>query len=197
VGLPDKYEDWRLPEWLTNGEDIDPDRVGRLIFNARKEEEKLKGQISDKDTEITQLKSDVADAKASKAGTDEDAQNELKTLRKKVTELEGAGSKARPQDQKRIDQLEVALSLGLSAADSKRLVGETREEIEADAKTFAKDHGIEVPGDGGNDDDLLGSTGEPPRRQPVPAGRYGTGSRNSRIVAMEDPAKIELPPINN
>jgi hypothetical protein len=193
VPLPDKYEDWRLPEWLTDGSEIDPDKVGKLIFNARKEEERLKGQLSEKDTEITTLKGDLDDAKAAKSGTDAEAQDELKTLRKKVTELEGASGKARPEDQRRIDQLEVALNLGLSAADSRRLVGETREEIEADAKVFAKDHGIEVGGDddGGNDDG-----GDPPFRQPEPLGRFSTGSGRPKVSALEDPSKMELPALH-
>lgn len=185
------FEDWRRP-W-TEGE-IDEEKAAKLVYNLKLEVEKKDDKLTEKDAEIATLTSDLDTAKASKSGTDEDAQNEIKTLQAKVRDLEKTSGKARPEDQRTIDRLTVALKLGLSEADSKRLVGDTLEEIEADAKVFAAEHGIELPGsddDGGYDAD--GSENEPPRRQPELDGRFRTGTTRVKASSFEDPSKVELP----
>lgn len=183
--LPDRFEDW-TPPWGENDEDCDAKEAARLIYNARKGEEKAKAA---KATEVATLQEKLDDALASKAGTDEETQNELKDLRKKARELEEAAKAPRPEDQRRIDQLEVAIEKGLSLAASRRLVGSDREEIEADALVYLRESGKEV------EEETPSSKQAPGNRPIVPRGELKTGKQQDDAGGSEDPAKLDLPPL--
>lgn len=194
--LPEKFEDWRLP-WTE--EDFDADKAARLVFNARKGEEKAKADVKERDEKITTLTGELDDEKARKSGTDEEAQQELKDLRAKVRKFEEAGTEPRPEDQKQINQLTVALELGLSKADAKRLVGDDYDSILEDGKTFAKDHGLLDDDDddefdeNGNPIDDGENDSKPPVSQPLRTGARGRGSAHT----PSDPAAAQkdLPPL--
>lgn len=205
--LPENFEDWRLP-W-TEAE-FDSEKAARLVFNARKGEEKAKEQreseVKSKDAEIAQLKTDLDDEKARKSGTDEEAQDELKSLRKELRELKEKKADTGPDEklQAEIDRLKVVVDLvddGLPKALALRVQGEDAEALRADGQSLAEAAGIEFgsdnpgndgePGDGGRD-----NPAGPPVRTPVSRLRTGNEGRQP-ISAPSDPAKAvaSLPPL--
>lgn len=103
---------------------------------------------------------DYNDLKAKAAKFDEiDAQSKSEV--EKATEKAAAIERERDQAQARLDRLEVALEKGLSPSQAKRLVGNTREELVADADELLKD---------------LGDSNKPRTPKPDPnQGRTGTG----------------------
>jgi len=192
------FEEWKWP-W-EKGE-VDEEKAARLIYNARSAEEAAEAKVKERDEKIATLTSQLDDEKARKSGTDEEAQQELKDLRKENRELKEAGGKPRPEDQAEIDKLSVGLELGLSLRDAKRLVGKDRDEILEDGKAFAREHGIELDDeDDPDDDDTSGRSQEsgskPPARQPSPSFRTG-GRRDKLVDTPSDPAEAAkaLPPL--
>lgn len=190
-----EFEKWTRP-WK-DGE-VDEEQAARLIYNLKVDLEKAATKqaeiVTAKDAEIEAKQVELDAAVASKAGTDADAQTELKDLRKQVRELTEQTGKTRPEDQKVIDQLKVAHELGLTLADSARLVGETYDEIKADGIVFAKDHGIDVddedePGDG--------TPGQPQQTWGVvPNLQTGTTGRQRTQPASNPQAAVsKLPPL--
>lgn len=187
--IPEKFEDWQAP-W--GEDDFDADKAARLVYSARKAEEKAKEALSAVKADL-QEKLDAAEA--AKAGTDAEAQSELKDLRKKVREQEEALKEPRPADRRRIDQLEVAIASGLPLSAAGRLQGESREEIEADAKVYLQEIGMDS-GDG-----------EPETRGPAPSSRpkVHVGEVRTGIQAADagsdsaDPRKLfdALPPLHD
>lgn len=183
--VPDSFEDFKWP--FKEGE-LEEETAAKLIYNARKGEEKAIETAKSKDAAIADLETKLDTEKARVSGADTDKQKEIADLQKQVRELSAGQDKPRPQDEKRLWQLEVALELGLSAADSKRIQGETRDEIEADAKTFAKEHGIDLESE--DDDRSTESRDKPGANKPVPAGELRIGNRRDTSVKLEDPAEL-------
>lgn len=189
--LPE-FEKW-TPPWTAGA--IDEAVAARLVYNLKADLEKAATKLTEvttaKDAEIEAKQVELDSALAGKAGTDAEAQNEIKELRKQVRELTEQTSKTRPEDQKVIDRLKVAHELGLTLADSARLVGETYDEIKADGIVFAKDHGIEIDdGDGEQEPAGQPSWGVPPEL------RSGTeGRRRTTVVSDPAKAKASLPPL--
>lgn len=107
---------------------------------------------------------DYADLKAKAAKFDEiDAQSKSEV--EKATEKAAAIERERDQAQARLNRLEVALEKGLSPSQAKRLVGDTREELEADADELLKD---------------LGDSNKPRSPKPDPnQGRSGSGTAST------------------
>ena len=181
--LPESFDDWRVP-WTE--EDFDADKAARMVFKLKQSLEEQHDKVKERDKEIATLTADLDTAKAAKSGTDEEAQAELKDLRKETRELKEAGGKPRPEAQQEIDKLSVGLELGLSLRDAKRLVGKDRDEILEDGKAFAKEHGlIDDDDEDPEDDDTSDGTGQetgskPPARQPSPT--FRTGSRKDKLV---------------
>jgi len=107
---------------------------------------------------------DYNDLKAKAAKFDEiDAQSKSEV--EKATEKAAATERERDQAQARLNRLEVALEKGLSPSQAKRLVGDTREELEADAGELLKD---------------LGDSNKPRPPKPDPSqGRSGSGAAST------------------
>jgi hypothetical protein len=202
--LPDKFEDWTWP-W-TKGE-VDEERLAKLLYSTRKDLEAAKDRSTTLSSENETLKTelekahdDLEDAREGGAGqADSQLTEENKSLKRQVRELERDRGKRSPEDQKEVDRLTVALKLGLSLADSKRLVGSTLDEIEADARQFAEDHGIDIgDGDGGesNGNAEKGNDG-PPRKGVVRPSDLTTGSGHDGGPIRSDTRKVlaELPPL--
>lgn len=195
--LPESFDDWKWP-W-EKGE-VDEEKAARLIFNARRAEETATDKAHAAEEKVSTVTAELDAEKARKSGTDEDGQQQIQNLTKQVRELEAAKTKleteGRPEDKLEIDRHAVALELGLSARDAKRLVGKNREELEADAKAFAKEHGIDLGDEDDDDDDALGDDpdgSKPPVRTPL-----RTGSRKTTPTdTPSDTAAAEkqLPPL--
>lgn len=200
--LPEKFEDWRIP-WTD--EEFDSEKAARMVFKLKQGFEDLQATVSQRDETIATLTADLDTAKAAKSGTDEEAQAELKDLRKENRKLKEVEAKSLPTDEKKIWQYEAALELGLTAAQARRLQGDDADAIKEDAKEFAKDLGIELDDDdnkGGDGQDDTGQNGDfqalPPVQQPGP--RWKTGSNGAdRVNVVSDPvgAAAKLPPLNS
>jgi hypothetical protein len=195
--LPESFDDWRVP-WTEA--DFDSDKAARMVFKLKKGYEDLQGEVEKRDEQIATLTTDLDTAKAAKSGTDEDAQSELKDLRKKVRDFEASEGKSLPADEKKIWQYEAGLEIGLTKAQALRLVGDDLDAVKADAKSFAAELGIEIDDAGGDSGDPSGNAGGNQARPPVqqPAARYKTGSNGAdRVNVVSDPvsAASKLPPL--
>lgn len=197
--LPEKFEDWRLP-W--KDEEFDADKAARMVFKLKQGFEELQETVSQRDETIATLTADLDTEKARKSGTDEEAQDELKALRKENRELKSSEAKSLPADEKKIWQLTAAVEFGLTEKQALRLQGDDLDAIKADAKDFAKDLGIEIDDDGNGDEggngEPSGNQARPPVQQPGP--RYRTGSNDAdRVNVVSDPvgALAKLPPLHS
>ena len=121
---------------------------------------------------------DYNDLKAKAAKFDEiDAQSKSEV--EKATEKAAAIERERDQAQARLNRLEVALEKGLSPSQAKRLVGDTREELEADADELLKD---------------LGDSNKPRSPKPDPnQGRSGAGGPKSTADSFAEFFRNSLP----
>jgi polyhydroxyalkanoate synthesis regulator phasin len=189
VGKLPEFDDWKWP-W-DKGE-VDEEKAARLVYNARKAEETATEKLSAEKTKVSSLESELDDAKSAQSGGDAATQQTIKDLRKKVSDLEGAEATARPEDVKQIAQLRAAVQLGLSERDSKRLVGDDFDEILADAKEFAREHGIEIEGNEGEDDEGE-NDGEPSPLPPVqsPRSNLRSGFQGKNTEAPSNPKEAE------
>lgn len=136
--LGTKYEDFKAP-WEKAGEEIDEEKVKRLLFNALEAEatatEKVKTTAAEKvetDKALKAYKDAEADAAREKETVEERHTREKKELEDKLAKAEAGGGRETLL-------LEVALEKGLTKAQAKRLQGNTKEELEADADDYLKD----------------------------------------------------------
>lgn len=195
--LPEKYEDWTAP-W-GDGE-IDPDKAGRLLFNALTNVEKLKVDKSDLRDKLSESETKVADLEAAataKPGDEGAKDAQITELTRKVQKLEKDG---RTQDQDLLRRYEAAMEHGLTAKDAKRLVGDSLDELLEDAAELA-----ERLGTGKKDDEGDGDGGTPPRRLPGD-GELGNGRRRRdeepAVKSVDELRKekregqISLPPLS-
>jgi hypothetical protein len=107
---------------------------------------------------------DYNDLKAKAAKFDEIEQASRSDV-EKAAERAAAAERDRDDARGRLDRLEVALEKGLTPSQAKRLVGSTREELEADADELLKD---------------LGDASKPRSPKPDPnQGRSGAGSASN------------------
>lgn len=188
------YETWQAP-WEKKGDEFDAEIAKKFIYNLQKEADTVKGarateRQADKDR-ISELEGKVQEFE------DKDL-SEVERLRKENERLkDGSAKKNEGTENSEAVRLEIALEKGLTLAQSRRLVGKTREELEADADTFLsevnggqKNDEGEQGGDDDDDDDLgdLLSGGEMPSNRQRPPLRGGLGGRAP--VETFDPAKM-------
>jgi len=113
------------PPWGSD-EDFKPDTAWRLIQNLRGDVEKLKATKAERDDLAAKVK-EYEDAGKSDA---ERRDEQLASTTKERDSLKNENARLR-----------VALDLGLTASQAKRLVGETEDELRADAEELLKDFG--------------------------------------------------------
>lgn len=107
---------------------------------------------------------DYKDLQAKAAKFDEIEQASRSDI-EKASERAAAAERERDDARGRLDRLEVALEKGLTPSQAKRLVGSTREELEADADELLKD---------------LGDSQKPRSPRPDPnQGRSGNGAAST------------------
>jgi hypothetical protein len=146
--------------------DFDPEKAWKLIQNVRSDVDKLK---TERDTLATKIK-EYEDA----------TKSDTQKLEERATTAETGLSTA----QRETARLRIALKKNLTETQAKRLVGDTEEELEADADellaSFKDDENED--GDGGGE-----------RRTPKP--RMRTGAAPSSEPEETDPEKLaELVP---
>lgn len=152
--LPEKIEDWNAPWESDTGEsEVDKGRLKRYLFGLLKDKERLQETVTTVTTERDTLKQE-ADEKAREGET------EVDRLKREKKELEDRLAQT-PDKSADVLRLEVALEKGLTAVQAKRLVGATKDELEADAEELiASFGGTGKSGDGDEEEN------DPPRREP-------------------------------
>lgn len=146
MGKLPSFDEWTRP-WKAG--ELDEEAAARLVYNARKSEQEAKESLSTAKAELETVRSDLDAERVRKAEPDPEVQDQLKALLKENRELKTATGSARPEDQRKIDQLTVALELGFTATQAARLQGDTYDDLLADGKVLAKDLGIDTEDEGG------------------------------------------------
>jgi actin-related protein len=192
--MPDlpKYEDWKAP-WEEKGEELDAETAKKLIYNLSKDKENAAKKVAEKDTKIaelttsnTELQSKVDEHETKNLSEVDRLKRENEQLKKKAED-----KPAGPEFDLEKERLRIAVAKRLTESQAKRLVGETREELEADADAYMQEHGLSGTDDGGSN-----GSGRPGQR-PVARGQFRTGNDDRGDAPDEtDPAKLQsqLPP---
>ena len=149
------YEDWTPPKFL-QGEELDVERVKQEFFNRERDNLKYRRRnkaLSDQLEELTEGADDERE--------DDNDGEEPKAKAKKDSSKKGEGQGPSLNE----IRLEIALDKGLTRSQARRLQGETREELEADAQVYMEEHGIlqEEPKDGDGEGQ---QSQKPPMRAP-------------------------------
>lgn len=143
------------PPWGSD-DDFSPQRAWKLITDIRGDLDKVKGERDDLQGKVKTFED------STKSDTDKLGERAT-SAEKRATEAERLAAR-----------LSVALDKGLTKTQAKRLVGETEEELAADADELLKD----FQGDDGQ---------EPPRR---PRERLRPGAAPAAEPEESDPAKL-------
>lgn len=177
--LPGSVEDWQAPWETATGEtEIDKDKLKRYLFNLLGDKEKLQERLTETSTERDTLKTAAEAAARQGETTEQRLERELKELKATVdgtAKGEDGGDLAKENL-----RLKVAIEKGLNKAQLKRLMGDTEEEMLADADELLSSfgsHGDSTEGEGGLEDGGL-------RR--VPKGRTNPGDPNPGAAADID-----------
>jgi hypothetical protein len=196
-----KYEDWKAP-WEEKGEELEPEAAKKLIYNLHKDKENLSNKVAEKDTKIGELTTSNEELQG-KVDTfetkdlDEAAKlkRENEQLKKKLEE-----KPAGPEFDIEKERLRIAVAKKLTESQVKRLVGNTREELEADADAYIQEHGLDKASEEGGDGDTDSSNRNNGLRfgsRPQPRGRLISGNDDRGEGPDEtNPAKLatQLPP---
>lgn len=160
-----KLEEWKAP-WETKEVDgkavdvpdeeqeIDKAKLRKYLYDVLSDKVKFRNQATDAATQAEELQQKLSDAK-----TPED----LKKVQEENERLIAERDEARKKAEGGADALkwEVALDKGLTKTQAKRLVGKTREELEADADELLAEWGHKGESGGGE-----GEGGDGVRRGP-------------------------------
>lgn len=139
------------PSWVNeDGEITDTEAVLKVVHTLMTDKAKAQDAREDVVAENKELaqERDELQAKVDDK-TSPDAQVEIQKANAKAEKAE-AQSKL---DRDRADRLEVAMEKGLTPAQAKRLQGETKEELEADADEILELFGGKAKSDDENDED--------------------------------------------
>jgi hypothetical protein len=173
------FDEWKRP-WQ-DGE-FDAEKAAKLIYNLHKDKETRSERISSLEEENTELQSKVEDFETKDMA-------EVDKLKRKIEKLEAGdapkGKQDKGTDDLRADRLEIALEKGLTKAQAARLVGSTREELEADADAYIEEHNL---GGGENNGGKGGQA--PPSNRPKARSAHRQG--NDEPDPDEDTDPMEL-----
>lgn len=144
------FEHWKAP-WEDKDEEFDADVAKKLIYNMSK---RASERDAARETEKTEAAAKISELEAKVQEFEDKDLSEVERLRKENERLKTP----KTPDDKGNDslaqaRLEIALEKGLTLAQSKRLAGSTREELEADAVAYKAELGGTGAGDGADDGD--------------------------------------------
>ena len=180
--LPEKVEDWTAPWETATGEtEIDKPKLKRYLFGLLGDKEKLQDRLTESNTERDALKKTADDAARQGETTEQKLARENAELKAAVDAATKGDSSDLAKENLR---LKVALEKGLNAAQLKRLIGNTEEELNKDADELLASFGSKgdsTEGEGGE----VGGDGV--RR--VPTGRVNPGDPNPGAGAEVNVAK--------
>lgn len=139
-----KFEDWQAP-WEKSGQDFDEARAKGLLYSLYKAEHESAEKHATVKAERDALQTKVDEF------TRKD-ETEVERLRREVQERDQKlAQSANGDTSNEVLRLKVALAKGLTEFQTKRLVGTTKEELEADADDILASFG--GSGKSGSDDD--------------------------------------------
>lgn len=171
-----KFEDWKAP-WevdLKEGDEPEFDftKGKQYLYNVLADKERLQGQVTTLTGERDGFKKQLDD-KAREGESD---------MEKLTRERDEALESARKAGEKSVEtlKLEVALDKGLTKAQAKRLVGNTKEELTADADEILS----LLPGKTTPETDEGGDEGEP-STQPKARLRNPGEPNNGKVSAFD------------
>lgn len=177
--LPGDVKDWTAPWETATGEtEIDKDKLKRYLFNLLGDKEKLQERLTETSTERDTLKTAAETAARQGETTEQRLERENAELKATVAAATSGGNDDVAKENLR---LQVAIEKGLNTAQLKRLIGNTKEELMADADELLSSFGSagnSTEGEGGE----IGGDGV--RR--VPNGRVNPGDPNPGAAAEID-----------
>jgi hypothetical protein len=147
-----KFEDW-TPPWGEDADDIDAEKAAKFTYGLLSDKEKLQTKVNAANEKIAEA--NTAREEAEKALAEVNSKGTDKTvadLQAKLTEAETKRKAAESLAAK----YGVALDEGLTKVQAKRLVGETEDELKADAEELVQSFGgtgKRVDEDGEDEDD--------------------------------------------
>lgn len=168
--FPKKVDDWKAPWELDpeTGEElpedqrqIDPARLKNYLFGLLTDKLSLQTRVDAGSQKVEELERSIAEAPDAAA---------LTALQTQLAEARQAAEAAKNNPNNALAlKYEIALEKGLTKAQARRLVGETREDIESDAEELVKDLGVR-------------------QQQQDPAGGNEDGTRQQPRTAFTNPA---------
>jgi hypothetical protein len=132
-------DSFKAPWESETGQDaeLDPVKLKKYLYNLQLDKAKAQDVRDEADEKVKAAEKNLTAAKAEVAKGD--PTGKIAELEEKLAAAEAGAKDAGSK----VDRLEVALDKGLTARQAARLVGSTKEELEADAAEFAKELGIE------------------------------------------------------
>jgi hypothetical protein len=151
-----KFEEWQAP-WEKSKTDFDAEKAKSLVYSLSKEiaetKERHATQLADVETERDTLKTKVEEHETKDL-------SEVERLKRENERLKDAQTQAKAKPDKSdltVARLELALEHGLTKDQARRLIGETAEELAADAKVLVEQFGGQS----------AGAAGKPPSQKPA------------------------------
>lgn len=190
--LPAKVDDWKAPwEVDDDGNDIaaeeqnlDAGSLKKLLFGLLGDKNRLRTQV----TELTESRDELEQAVAEASDP-----KKIEELQAKVKKAEEERDAAKSGTALENLKLQIALEKGLTAKQVKRLVGATREELEADADEILEEFGgkqsaQESTEEPGGDDEPKPEVRTAPRR--VNNGSGPPSKPGNEVTGLVDPDKF-------
>lgn len=180
MALP-KFEDW-TPPWGSDEANFNAEKAAKRIYDLLSDKEASKAKHETALAELTEKH------KAAQAKVNEYETANLSEVEKLRRELEQAKEAAPQGDNLELARLRIALNKGLTESQVKRLIGNSEEELLADADAYMQEHGLAKQADAGEQEQDL-----PPSRRPV--GELRTGM-DIELPESYDPSDLAalLPP---
>jgi peptidoglycan hydrolase CwlO-like protein len=140
------FDSW-TPPWGSDDSQFDLEKAKRLIWNLQGDKDRLSTTNAEVTSKVTELEAEVEKYETANL-------SEIDRLKRENEKLKApAKTPAASADDLRADRLEIALDKGLTRTAAMRLVGTTREELEADADAYIEEHGLKGKTGGKSQDD--------------------------------------------
>lgn len=172
-----KFEDW-TPPWGDDPDSIDADKLAKYIHGLLSDKEKLQSKMSDAGAKVKAAEKERDDLQtqldeANSKGGDE----KVAGLQTKLTKAEADAKAAKAEALK----FSVALDKGLTKVQAKRLLGDTEEELEADADELLESFGgAGAKADDDEDEEDSELVTRPRRKASTPGAGDGDGHELSQ-----------------
>lgn len=139
-----KYEDFKAP-WEEAGEEVDAEKAKKLVYNARKAEHEATEKVKERGEKLSEAEEALkvykkAEEEAKRANETET--DKIKRERDEALEALEKAKTAKPEKTRNELVLEIALEHKLTKTQAARLVGDTEEDLQKDAKALKEELGI-------------------------------------------------------